>query len=684
MRILRSISDSFSTRFLYTLIAGSCLWSIMPVCSVNAQNQPIYNQFFLNPFIYNPAYAGKDPNSMGFFNYRQQWVGIDGAPISYTFLFDTELKKNVSFGIIAQNDTRGVISTSSGQITLGYGIKFSDDQGLRFGLSAGAGTNSLDIDDGFTDAAIQNALDNNFFLLGRVGLNYYYKNYNLSFSIPDIFKRNLISTSSLSPIEIDPLENYIAMASAKIDIVPKTLSFSPNILYRGTSVGTSYVEAVGTFDIKELIWIGGSYRQNYGITGLLGIKVKNYITIGYGYEIPTAKLAGLSNSTHEVQLSIRMGKDKVKEAEEKAARIAAKREKQKLAREAYAKKVADEKAAKAAAAQKELEAKKRAEALEAQKIIDAENRAKAIKEQSEREEHQRVQELEKQRASDAEKAKEEARRIREEREKQLADKEEKKSPVIVETKPIEPVEETPIVVEELKVEEVEPIVETKPDPVVEQKTVVVTKGDDQDELDEDHYVIVGSFNNKEHALKMVNQLKSQGYNTGYGYSTARSRYYVHLHKSSSASEARNERDKYRKMSQFKDAWHLEVQSDDIKELGKAKVAPVEKTPNVTTTESTKAIDTQKPVTIKKGNHMLELDNGHYVVVGAFSNFDNAEKYSDQVFKMGYQNSFGYASAKKLYYIYIHKGESDNDARTRRDQIRKVKSFSKAWYLLVED
>lgn len=630
MQILRSITDIFSTVFRFTAILFIySIGSLFPKES-QAQNQPIYNQFFLNPFIYNPAYAGKNPNSMAYLNYRQQWVGIDGAPISYTFMYDTEFKSGLSFGIIAQNDTRGIISTSSGQITIGYGIKFTDSHGLRFGLSAGAGTNSLDLSDDFTDAAIQNALDNNFFLLGRVGLNYYYKDLNLSFSIPDLFKRQLLSTSDLSPIEVDPLSNYMIMASGKVNLVPKTLVFNPHVLYRATEDGTNYIEAVGVFDIKELVWIGGSYRQNYGVTGLAGIKVKNYITIGYGYEIPTSQLSGISNATHEIQLSIRLGKDKIKEAQDKIAALEAKKEKQRKAKEAKQatlKREQDRKATQEKREQLEKEAQEHAEAEEIRK---------------------------------RQRAKEEATRTEEERLKREAQEQVEKP-----TNKEEQILEDPIDKEitELAL------------PEKEQKTIVLKKGNSKDELQEDHYVIVGSLESKERAEKFTRQLNQQGYQADYGYSSERKRYYVHLFKSSSAEEARTERDKYRKTAKFKDAWHLEVQVNDISDIDNSEEKSIPEDP---------IADDHSPIVVKRGNHVLELKKGHYVVIGAFSNFKNAEKFSDRVLIMGHQNSFGYSSEKQLYYIYTHQSNSANETRSRRNQLRKIRDFKDAWYLLVED
>ncbi|MTV44754.1 type IX secretion system membrane protein PorP/SprF, partial [Streptococcus pneumoniae] len=54
------------------------------ICSVeiaHAQIEPQYNLYRLNPQVYNPMTAGsRGDTSEVFVMYRQQWLGIQGAP----------------------------------------------------------------------------------------------------------------------------------------------------------------------------------------------------------------------------------------------------------------------------------------------------------------------------------------------------------------------------------------------------------------------------------------------------------------------------------------------------------------------------------------------------------------------------------------------------------------------------
>jgi hypothetical protein len=76
-------------------------------------------------------------------------------------------------------------------------------------------------------------------------------------------------------------------------------------------------EGLATIYLKNIVWIGGSYRQQYGPTAFAGIAVKNF-KVGYSYELPTSPMAAYSKGSHEFQLNIRFGKDRSPQSKKKA------------------------------------------------------------------------------------------------------------------------------------------------------------------------------------------------------------------------------------------------------------------------------------------------------------------------------------------------------------------------------
>lgn len=110
----------------------------------------------------------------------------------------------------------------------------------------------------------------------------------------------------------------------------------------------------------------------------------------------------------------------------------------------------------------------------------------------------------------------------------------------------------------------------------------------------------------------------------------------------------------------------------------------EKEPEVKSNQNlVEKYSTENRVVVKRGNHLLELGKGEYVIVGVFGSYEQAEKYSDDLFFKGYQSKFGYITQEKYWYVYVYQGSDGEDARRKRDELRQKNIFSKAWVLTVE-
>jgi type IX secretion system PorP/SprF family membrane protein len=104
---------------------------------MKGQQLPLFSQYLYNKFLINPAVAGSD----GFTSYnltaREQWVGLEGAPRTFSFSGQTRILKK-SF-ILKQTKVRRSIyrPKSDGNVGIG-GYVFSDRSGLvqRTGFSA--------------------------------------------------------------------------------------------------------------------------------------------------------------------------------------------------------------------------------------------------------------------------------------------------------------------------------------------------------------------------------------------------------------------------------------------------------------------------------------------------------------------------------------------------------------------
>lgn len=288
--------------------------------SAMAQEIPLNSHYFLNPYVYNPAYAGHNGYTMAFLNHRRQWMGIEGAPVRSTLTLHSPLNKSIALGGHISTESRGLLTTSSAELGMAYRLNLSKGHYLKFGLSAGTGMSNLNLEElQNADRSIAfNPGDNYMFVQGRFGIHYQLRGFNLGMSLPTLFERDYISKESR--IAIKPFENYVLMASYKFSNRDKSFAFEPFLLYRSIGKDFRQIEATGVFTFKNIVWAGGSYRMDYGFTGLAGVTIKDFISIGYAYELASAQVSGFTDGTHEINLSLKLGKERNFEADEKVRR----------------------------------------------------------------------------------------------------------------------------------------------------------------------------------------------------------------------------------------------------------------------------------------------------------------------------------------------------------------------------
>ncbi|MFM9004174.1 MAG: type IX secretion system membrane protein PorP/SprF, partial [Flavobacteriales bacterium] len=110
----------------------------MAACFVsNAQFDINFTQYMFNEAIINPAYAGSRECLSGTMLYRQQWVGLDGAPTTITGSVHSPLMNGqLGAGINFVNEKIGVSQRTAVSANGAYRLGLKDAT-LSFGLQLG-------------------------------------------------------------------------------------------------------------------------------------------------------------------------------------------------------------------------------------------------------------------------------------------------------------------------------------------------------------------------------------------------------------------------------------------------------------------------------------------------------------------------------------------------------------------
>ena len=282
--------------------------------STYGQQYPMFNQYFLNPYLYNPAAIGNSGYNELNLSYRQQWLGINDAPTTQAFDFQYPTRKNISVGVQFYHDKTVLLSSSALTIGIAYQVSFEDEHFIKFGLSSGIGLNNFALDEVHNpdDPALRDVLDQTTFLSGQFGVWYKLKGLKLGFSLPQLYKYSAIDTKDFQKITIDQFDDYILTASYKFNLRASKMSLEPFGMYRKSEQLPAILEAGAMLDYKDIFWVGGSYRKDYGTTAYVGLNLKKNISFAYAYEFAGGQHVNLGSGGHELSFKVRFGKNKYK------------------------------------------------------------------------------------------------------------------------------------------------------------------------------------------------------------------------------------------------------------------------------------------------------------------------------------------------------------------------------------
>jgi type IX secretion system PorP/SprF family membrane protein len=573
--------------------------SVVTTCAC-AQDIANFTQFFINPYALNPSYAGIEGRSAFFLTYRKQWASIEGGPTIFNFSYHTPLKGGLNLGANVANDARGILSNTSVQFSAAYALVFDHQKFIRFGISAGGSWNLIDLEKigppYDTDPAIVGLADQHASILGNAGISLHMKSFHLGASLPTIFAPSYVSKDPFTITEVRPFESVILNVSNRFYFGGDKHVFEPYFLYRINTGLPSQFEAAGVIHLNHLAWIGGSFKQDFGISALGGLKV-GFLSVGASYSLKNSGVNELNSPTFEIQLSYLGGKKKknapmysfVNTEKEKVRKTQHKSASEVIAEKRRLDQQTQKKQQEELARKKEEEARQKAQAERAQAEKIQAEKAQAEKAQAEKVQAERAQ---------AEKAQAEKAALASKAAQPTKTEPVVKTPAPVVPTPV-PVVTTPTPVPVVKQvakhdggprlksesfnldlpmydtahheeqarialvdEHASNPTEHHEDPIDfhpnAERHEFVKRGGHREELDFGDYVIVGVFKSDTNSDHFVDGLTKMGFKADYGHLTEKNLWYVYIAQTKDINVARAERDKYRKMKIFKDAWLLTV------------------------------------------------------------------------------------------------------------------------------
>ncbi len=288
----------------------------MVAASSYAQQDSQFTNYMYNTININPAYAGSRGVLSIFGLHRNQWVGLDGAPVTNTFSINSPINNsNFGIGVSLVNDRIGPSDENNIAVDISYSIKTSETYKLSFGIKGTA--NLLNVD--FTklniynqgDALAQYNVDNRFSPNIGAGIYYHSDKTYFGFSIPNMLETQHFDKeqTSLSAESVaSERMHYYFIAGHVIDVNP-SIKFKPALLTKVVNGAPLQVDLSANFLINDKFTAGLAYRWDAAFSALAGFQISDSWFIGYGYDMEITKLANYNSGSHEIFLRYELFKN---------------------------------------------------------------------------------------------------------------------------------------------------------------------------------------------------------------------------------------------------------------------------------------------------------------------------------------------------------------------------------------
>ncbi len=294
----RNINYTFTRLISISILLLSC-----SLFQVQAQQVSLYDQYYINPSIYNPAAVGHNDLFDAYLIRNEKFRDFDSGQVLHAFTLSAGLNDGkYGLGLNLSNNSVGIFNTTQADLAYAFRIKISDRQAIRLGLSAGISDFRLKLNKAnadMNDDLLQANQFNNTVFAANIGAYYTNGNLTLGISVPQI-----INKSNLTQYDQNDLyrqsRHFLFSGSYEIPIISiKNLSFVPNFMLRYIKNTPMQYDANAMLKLKDKGWFSVNYRNKYAIGLNIGVHALNNFKVGYSYNVNTQNSAQISATNHE-------------------------------------------------------------------------------------------------------------------------------------------------------------------------------------------------------------------------------------------------------------------------------------------------------------------------------------------------------------------------------------------------
>lgn len=325
---------------------------------MKAQQIPQFSQYLWNNYLINPAIGGAENFIEMKMGYRNQWVGLEGAPQTFYFTINGQLGKkshnNEDIDVL-QNESRAKKPYNGVQKALGYkkkrhskapshleptghhgiGMQIMHDRIGPFNNTRVMGSYAYHLhitkkvkaslggfmgvkqyrlnteriilaNDNDNTISAASGIINTLSPDGSLGALVYSDHFYWGFSIDQIMNKKLTFTNVKDASFGRLSRHYFMTAGYRFNIPNKNIAIVPSIMTRvfpNTPVSFDYNLKINYHDI---LWMGASYRHKESLIALIGVHLHNQWDFSYSYDFSTSALSPYNFGSHEIVVGYRL------------------------------------------------------------------------------------------------------------------------------------------------------------------------------------------------------------------------------------------------------------------------------------------------------------------------------------------------------------------------------------------
>ncbi|MFM7016516.1 MAG: type IX secretion system membrane protein PorP/SprF [Bacteroidota bacterium] len=281
--------------------------------SVYAQFEPQFTQYMFNEMFINPAYAGSRDHAAITGAYRNQWVGMDGAPKTQTFSGHTPLSNQKSaIGLSIMNDEISVIHDFYLFGTYAYHIQLPKGN-FSMGLQGGL----VNHQEKLGDIKTQDIGDITFLGTPKItvpnagfGLYYNQPNAYVGLSIPRLITNKVDPGTGKALNHVNYENWHYYLMGGYVHPINDGLKIKATFMAKAVKGAPLSTDIGAHFLFNETIWIGANYRAKDSWAAIFSLQINKQLRLGYSFDYTISELKRVNSGTHEITIGYDFSFDK--------------------------------------------------------------------------------------------------------------------------------------------------------------------------------------------------------------------------------------------------------------------------------------------------------------------------------------------------------------------------------------